>query len=468
MNKPLWTSAELESALAAKASAAFAATGVSIDSRNVVPGDLFVALAGPSHDGHAFVADAFAKGATGAIVHAAGDFPGPVIRVPDTLAALSALGTAGRARTEATVIGITGSVGKTGTKEMLGAILAAQGATHVSLGSHNNHWGVPLTLSRLPAAARFAVQEMGMNHKGELSALTRIARPDVAVITTVGPAHLEYFGTLDAIVEAKCEIFEGLTKSGTAVLNADHPFYGVMETAAIRAGAGNVITFGMAEDADLRLIGARVIALRTEVTAAIGGQEITYSLPFVGAHWAMNSLAALGAAAGAGADLFRALETLESIAVPEGRGAITEIPMDGDTLVLIDESYNANPQSMTAAIEALAAVARVRQIYNTGRAIAVLGDMRELGPTEKALHAALAETLKSNEIDLLFACGPLMAEAFAAVPAKMRGAAFSTSDAAIDALKAEIRPGDVVMIKGSHGMRMDRIVAALKPNVGKA
>lgn len=469
MAKPLWTSAELEQALGAKASAAFAATGVSIDSRSVAPGDLFVALAGPAHDGHAFVADAFAKGATGAIVHADGDFSGPVVRVADTLAALSAIGAAGRARAKKTcVVGVTGSVGKTGTKEMLGAILSAQGATHVSQGSHNNHWGVPLTLSRLPRDARFAVQEMGMNHAGELSALTRIARPDVAVITTVGPAHLEYFGTLEAIVAAKCEIFEGLGKGGTAVLNADHPFFGSMETAAIRVGANNVITFGTAEDADLRLIDARVIALRTEVEASIGGKEISYSLPFVGRHWAMNSLAALGAAAGAGADLFQAVETLESIVVPEGRGAITEFPMDGDSLVLIDESYNANPQSMTAAIEALAAVARVRQVYNTGRAIAVLGDMRELGPTEKALHAAIADILKSNEIDRLFACGPLMAEAFAAAPEKMRAARFETSDAAIDALLADIRPGDVVMVKGSHGMRMDRIVAALKSTVTKA
>ncbi len=469
MTKPLWTSADLEKALSAKASAPFAATGVSIDSRAVAPGDLFVALAGPAHDGHAFVADAFAKGAAAAIVHADGDFPGPTIRVADTLAALSALGAAGRARAKKTaVIGVTGSVGKTGTKEMLGTILAAQGATHISLGSHNNHWGVPLTLSRLPQDARFAVQEMGMNHAGELAALTRIARPDVAVITTVGPAHLEYFGTLEAIVEAKCEIFEGLSEKGTAVLNADHPFYGTMETAAIRAGAGNVITFGKAADADLRLIEARVIAMRTEVEAAIGGQEISYSLPFVGGHWAMNSLAALGAAAGAGADLFQAVEALEALTVPEGRGAVSEIPMDGGEFVLIDESYNANPQSMTAAIEALAAVARVRQIYNTGRAIAVLGDMRELGRTEKALHAEIAKTLKTNEIDRLFACGPLMAEAFAAAPIKMQAAKTETSDAAIAALIAEIRPGDVVMVKGSHGMRMDRIVAALKSTVSKA
>ncbi len=200
-----------------------------------------------------------------------------------------------------------------------------------------------------------------MNHAGELSALTRIARPDVAVITTVGPAHLEYFGTLEAIVAAKCEIFEVLNKGGAAVLNADHPFLFTMETAAIRAGANNVITFGAPADADLRLIDARVIALRTAVEASIGGKEISYSLPFFGRQWAMKSLAALGAAAGAGADLFQALETLESIVVPEGRGAITEFPMDGDSLVLIDESYNANPQSMTAAIEALAAVARVRK-----------------------------------------------------------------------------------------------------------
>ncbi|MGE4529507.1 MAG: UDP-N-acetylmuramoyl-tripeptide--D-alanyl-D-alanine ligase, partial [Rhodospirillaceae bacterium] len=346
--------------------------------------------------------------------------------------------------------------------EMLGAILAAQGKTHVSQGSHNNHWGVPLTLSRLPADAAFAVQEMGMNHAGELAALTRIARPDVALITTVGPAHLEYFGDLAAIVAAKCEIFEGLTPGGVAVLPADHGFFGDMERAAKAAGAGNIITFGSKEGADLRLLSARVIALRTEVEAEIGGQAVSFSLPFVGAHWGMNALAALGAAIGAGADIAAALETLEHIEVPAGRGALAEIPWADGAFVLIDESYNANPQSMTAAIDALAAVATIRQVFGTGRAFAVLGDMFELGPTSKALHAAIAAQLKAKEIDRLFAAGDLMKAAFDAAPEKMRAVHADTADALIAPLLAEIRPGDVVMVKGSHGMRMDRIVAALR------
>ena len=469
MTKSLWTSIELEKNLKAKASARFTATGVCIDSRAVAPGELFVALAGPTHNGHAFVADAFAKGAAAAIVHTQDDFPGPTIRIADTLKALTAIGAAGRMRAQNTrVIGVTGSVGKTGTKEMLGAILAAQAPTHVSQGSHNNHWGVPLTLARMPKDTVFAVQEMGINHAGELAELTKIARPDVAVITTVGPAHLEYFGDISAIVAAKCEIFEGLKKGGTAVLLADHPFYGIMETAAIRVGADNVITFGVAEGSDLRLISARVIAMRTEVEAQIGGSEVTYSLPFVGKHWAMNSLAALGAALAAGANLLQAIGTLEGIVVPEGRGALAEIPIQDGAFILIDESYNANPQSMTAAIEALAAVANVRQVYGTGRALAVLGDMRELGPTAQALHAAIADTLKSKEIDRLFTCGPLMACAYRAVPKAMRATHAETSDALIAALIAEIQPGDIVMIKGSHGMRMDRIVAALKLSTTKA
>ncbi|SBV99859.1 putative UDP-N-acetylmuramoyl-tripeptide--D-alanyl-D-alanine ligase [uncultured Alphaproteobacteria bacterium] len=463
MTTPLWTSAELEKVLKAKAGARFDVAGVSIDSRSVGEGDLFVALAGPSHDGHAFVADAFAAGAAAALVHADGAYPGPTIRVEDTLAALSTLGAAGRTRAARTkVVGVTGSVGKTGTKEMLGAILADQGATHISRGSHNNHWGVPLTLARLPRDSVYAVQEMGMNHTGELAALTRIARPDVAVITTVGPAHLEHFGDLAAIVAAKCEIFEGLTSGGTAVLPADHAFFGTMESAAKAAGAANVITFGAAESADLRLLSARVVALETRVEAEIGGQAVEFSLPFIGRHWAMNSLAALGAAIAAGADPARAIETLSAIRVPDGRGAITEVATDGGAFVLLDESYNANPQSLEAAIDALAAIANVRQMYGTGRAIAVLGDMFELGPTARALHRQVAQQLAAREVDRLFACGELMRSAYDAAPDAMRAAFADDAAALVAPLAAEIRPGDIVMIKGSHGMRMDRIVAALK------
>lgn len=460
---PLWTSAELEKLLQAKATGRFVADGVSIDSRAVKPGDLFVALAGPSHDGHDFVAKAFENGAAAALVHKAGAYPGPAIVVADTLAALSRLGAAGRARAKLThVIGVTGSVGKTGTKEMLGAILQAQGTTHVSQGSHNNHWGVPLTLSRLPRDSVYAVQEMGMNHAGELAALTRIAQPEVAIITTVGPAHLEHFPDLAAIVAAKCEIFEGLAPGGTAVLPADHAYFGTMEAAAKRAGASNIMTFGSAPGADLRLVSARVVAMQTLVEAEIGGGAVEYTLPFIGLHWAMNSLAALGAAIAVGADASRAIETLEAIRVPDGRGAITEVAIDGGAFVLIDESYNANPQSLEAAIDALSAVAVMRQVYGTGRAIAVLGDMFELGPTSRALHASVANQLKTKDIDRLFTCGALMECAFLAAPEAMRAAHADDAAALIAPLGAEIRPGDVVMVKGSHGMRMDRVVAALK------
>ena len=463
MTAPLWTSAELEKALKAKATARFEANGVSIDSRSVADGDLFVALAGPSHDGHAFVADAFARGAAAALVHKDGDYPGPVVKVEDTLSGLTALGAAGRARAARTkVVGVTGSVGKTGTKEMLGAILAAQGSTHISQGSHNNHWGVPLTLARLPRDSVYAVQEMGMNHAGELADLTAIARPDVAVITTVGPAHLEHFGDIANIVAAKCEIFEGLNGGGSAVLPADHAYFGTMEAAAKAAGAANVITFGASAGADLRLTAARVVALETRVEAEIGGQAVEFSLPFIGRHWAMNSLAALGAAIAAGADPAQAIETLSAIRVPEGRGAIAEIEIDGGAFVLLDESYNANPQSLEAAVDALAAIANVRQMYGTGRAIAVLGDMFELGPTARALHQQVALQLKAREIDRLFACGELMRCAFEAAPEPMRAAFADDAASLVDPLRAEIRPGDIVMIKGSHGMRMDRIVAALK------
>jgi len=463
MNTPLWSSTDLETLLNGKASADFEVSGVSIDSRSITKGDLFIALAGPTHDGHNHTTEAFINGAAAILVHKDGIYDGPVLRVSDTMKALEALGCAGRDRAKNTkVIGITGSVGKTGTKDMLGEILAAQDSVHISQGSHNNHWGVPLTLSRLPKDTTYAVQEMGMNHAGELAVLTSFAKPDVAVITTVGPAHLEFFEDIKAIVDAKCEVFKGLTPNGTAVLNRDHAYFGTMEKAAKTAGAGNIITFGTDEAADLRLISAKVIALCTEIEAQIGGQDIHYKLPFIGTHWAMNSLAALGAAIAAGADPVLALETLENITVPAGRGAITEVPIDGGEFILIDESYNANPQSLDAAIDALAAVANMRQIYNTGRAIAVLGDMLELGATSKALHVNVAETLSAKSVDLLLTCGEDMGLAHEAAPKHMQAGRATTAPDLIPILTKTIKPGDVVMIKGSNSMHMNKIVAALK------
>jgi UDP-N-acetylmuramoyl-tripeptide--D-alanyl-D-alanine ligase len=463
MTKPLWTSSELETVLNGTASAEFSASGISIDSRTVQEGDLFIAIAGPTHDGHSFTAEAFARGAAAAVIHKAGDHNGPTLKVTDTMKALEALGAAARNRAIRTkLIGVTGSVGKTGTKDMLGQILSDQDATHVSLASHNNHWGVPLTLARMPQDTVYAVQEMGMNHAGELSVLTSFAKPNVAVITTVGPAHLEFFDNIEAIVDAKCEIFQGLQPNGTAVLNCDHPYFGTMEKAAKAAGASNIITFGKNESADLRLISARVIAQRTEIIAHIGGQEITYSLPYIGEHWAMNSLAALGATIAVGADPIQALCTMKDIVVPAGRGAITDVQTAQGDFVLIDESYNANPQSLEAALDALASVAAMRQMYGTGRAVAVLGDMFELGQTTRAIHLGVADMIHGRAIDQFFACGDLMGLAHDALPPALQGGKADDALSLIPILAANIRPGDVVMVKGSNGMRLSKVVDALK------
>jgi len=463
MTHKLWSSTELETATGGKASSAFEVSGVSIDSRTVAEGDLFIAIAGPTHDGHAFTAEAFARGAAAVMVHKDGEHAGPVLKVSDTMKALEAIGRAGRDRaTKTKVIGVTGSVGKTGTKDMLGHILADQDSTHVSQGSHNNHWGVPLTLSRLPQDTVYAVQEMGMNHAGELSVLSSFTKPDVAVITTVGPAHLEFFDDIEAIVNAKCEIFKSLKKGGTAVLNSDHAYFGTMEKAAKAAGADNIITFGTDESADLRLISARVIADHTEIEAQIGGQEISFSLPFIGEHWAMNALAALGATIAVKADPVQALCAMEKIKVPAGRGEISRIATPEGDMMLIDESYNANPQSMEAAINSLAAVSYIRQVYGSGRAIAVIGDMFELGATTKALHQGLADTLINKSVDKVFACGELMSLCYDVLPQNMQGAKADDAQALLPKLIEHLQPGDVIMIKGSNGMRMSKIVDALK------
>jgi UDP-N-acetylmuramoyl-tripeptide--D-alanyl-D-alanine ligase len=438
-------------------------TGVSIDTRTLQPGDLFVALA-DARDGHEFVTAAFAKGAAAALVREDWQAPagsGALIRVPDPLKALERLGIAARVRTKAKVIGVTGSVGKTGTKEALRLCLSAQGPTHASEKSYNNHWGVPLTLARMPAGTRFAVIEMGMNHAGEIAPLTRMARPHIAVITTVGPVHIEFFASEEAIADAKAEIFEGLEPGGIAVLNRDNRHFERLKARALACGAGRIVPFGEHAEAVSRLNRTEGDDTGSTVAASILGTEVTYRIGAPGSHYVQNSLAVLAAVALAGADIGAAAGRLAGIRAPVGRGERTLFAVPGGAILLIDESYNANPASVRAALDAMARTPR----SSHPRRIAVLGDMRELGVSAPELHRGLAGPVEAAGIDLLFTCGPHMAGLHELAGRSLPAHYSATSTELRDGLLAAVKPGDVVMIKGSLGTRMGPLVEALKSHL---
>ena len=456
----LWTSEEVARATGGRAEGAWRAEGVSIDSRTLVPGDLFVALRGPTFDGHAFVAEALAGGAAAAVVAHRPDglAGGPLLLVADTFRALQDLGRAARARAHARIVGVTGSVGKTGVKEALQLALGRQGSTHASLGSFNNHWGVPLSLARMSPSARFAVFEMGMNHAGEIALLTRQVRPHVAVITTVEAVHMEYFPSVEAIADAKGEIFSGLEQGGAAVLGHDNAHFERLRRLARQAGVGRILTFGRAAEADVRLRAAKEDGDQaTTVEADVHGMPLTYRVGIAGGHWVTNSLAVLAAVHALGADVGAAAAALADLRPPKGRGLRTSVSLPHGRFELIDDSYNASPASMAASFEVL----RRSRPADGGRRIAVLGDMLELGADAPALHAALARALVENRIDLVFTAGPLMAHLRAALPAGMRAAHRADASALAPQVAAAVRPGDVISVKGSAASRMRAVVEAL-------
>ncbi|BBK44225.1 UDP-N-acetylmuramoyl-tripeptide--D-alanyl-D-alanine ligase [Allostella vacuolata] len=461
--RPLWTTAEIAAATGSPPTgASWTADGVSIDSRTVRPGDLFVALKGPNFDGHAFVGAVLAAGAAGALVdHVPDGMTGSdrLVLVDDTLAALTRLGRAGRDRTRARVVAVTGSVGKTGTKELLRLALEAQGPTIASAASLNNHWGLPLSLARVPRDVDWVVQEVGMNHAGEIAALAPIARPHVGVITTVGPVHIEFFPSVEAIADAKAELFLGMTAEGAAVLNRDNPHFERLAGHARARGIRRILDFGAAPGVHAHLDAAELGETGSTVTATVGGRRLRYTLGAPGRHWVLNSLAALAAVDALGADVEVAAAALAGISAPAGRGARREVALPGGgAFTLLDESYNANPASMRAAFEVLAAT----RPAPGGRRIAVLGDMRELGEAGPRLHAALADPLIAAGIDILFCCGPLMAHLDASLPAALRGAHVATSDDLAPVVASAVRSGDVVTVKGSLGTRMAPIVKRLQ------
>ena len=455
----LWTSTEiLEATGGTLTGPAFEVSGVSIDSRTVGANDLFIALHGPNHDGHDFAADAAAAGAR-LLIHRDVELPegASAIRVDDTFAALYDLARTARTRTDATIIAVTGSVGKTGTKEALKAVFSRFGATHAPVGSFNNHWGVPLTLARMPRAARTAIFEIGMNHAGEIRPLAKLVRPHLALITTIAPVHLEHFSHLDDIAHAKAEIFEGLVPGGQAVLPFDSPYFGLLTDKALGNGASNVVGFGDDARAGAHIVKAKAHADCTCASAVVLGEAVTFKLGLPGRHLLGNALAVLTAAKLIEGDLAQAAMALAELEPPEGRGRRYTVDLATGPFTIIDESYNASPPSIRAALETLGSLTP----DGAGRRIVVLGDMLELGPASAALHAGLAPDLEAAHVHHAVLVGPHMAGLHKHLSAAIRHRAYGASEDAADHVAGMVRAGDIVMIKGSNGMRLRQVVEAL-------
>ncbi|MBE0453940.1 UDP-N-acetylmuramoyl-tripeptide--D-alanyl-D-alanine ligase [Roseovarius autotrophicus] len=465
----LWTAAEAAAATGGSISGDWRATGVSIDTRTLQPGDLFVALSA-ARDGHEFVAQALAKGAAAALVSRIPEGApkgAPLLLVADVQAALEALGRAGRARMRGRVISVTGSVGKTSTKEMLRAVLSHQGRTHAAEASYNNHWGVPLTLARMPAETEFAVIEIGMNHPGEIAPLARMARPHVALVTTVAAAHLEAFESLEGIAREKASIFEGLEPGGTALVNTDISTAAILHESATRHAA-RVIGFGVARGAHHRLLWVDLHDGATVAHARAWRTPILYKIGITGRHFAMNGLAVLAVVQALGLDRAVAIADLAAWSPPEGRGTrerlVLDLAADGMSIDLIDDAFNANPESMAAALEVLAASAPRNDVGRVarGRRIAILGDMLELGTTEAVLHAGLAALPAMQAVDEVHCVGPRMRALWKALPERKRGRQVDTAEALAAEAHRLIDAGDVVLVKGSKGSKVSLVVAALR------
>jgi UDP-N-acetylmuramoyl-tripeptide--D-alanyl-D-alanine ligase len=455
---PLWLAEDAQEATGGRliGSDSWLASGVSIDTRSLEPGDLFVALK-DQRDGHEFLAQAFAAGASAALVSnpdaAAG--AGPMLVVDDVLDGLRRLGVAARDRSGAVRIAVTGSVGKTSTKEAIAVCLAASGVTHAAVKSFNNHWGVPLTLSRMPADSRFGVFEMGMNHRGEIAPLAALVRPHIAIVTWIAPAHIENLGSLEAIAEEKADVYS-VEPGGAGLVPLDAPHSDIL-LARAKERVSRVVTFGRDARCDARLLAFDMFEDRSEAEADILGKRIAYTIGAPGAHWAGNSVAALATAALAGADLEAAAAALVRFEAPAGRSQTSRVMFERGAFTLIDDAYNANPASMEAAFKTLAS----RKPAAGGRRIAALGDMLELGPEEASYHAGLAAGL-TDAADLVFAAGPRMRALWDALPATQRGGYSETAEALAPVLTEALRDGDVVLVKGSNGSRMFRVVEALK------
>ncbi|WP_394647097.1 UDP-N-acetylmuramoyl-tripeptide--D-alanyl-D-alanine ligase [uncultured Sphingomonas sp.] len=449
----LWTADEIAAATGGSATTDFAVDGVAFDSREVGERDLFVALTGEQTDGHRFLDQAFAQGASGAIVSQPATHP--AVRVDDTFAALENLARAARARVAGKVIGVTGSVGKTSTKEALFAALSrAPGIrAHRSVKSYNNHTGVPLSLARMPADTDLAVLEMGMNHPGELAHLTTLVRPHVALVTAIAPAHTEFFPDESAIADAKGEIFQGLEPGGTAIIPFDSPHRDRL-IAAAKPYAGRIVTFGMNREADVNAADAMTVrGGGSFVSARVGGRQLSFTIAQPGRHWVSNALAVLAVADAVGADLALAGLALGELGGLPGRGARITVRVGDGEAVVIDESYNANPASMRATLAVLA--------QESGRHLAVLGEMRELGDGSAAFHAGLADDVIAARVEAAVLVGQAMGPLAEALEGRLDFVHVPDATQALDRLRALVRPGDVVLVKGSNGVGLSRLVSGL-------
>jgi UDP-N-acetylmuramoyl-tripeptide--D-alanyl-D-alanine ligase len=445
----LWTHLEAEAATLGSASASFAVGGISIDTRTLKEGDLFVALQGDNRDGHDYVRAAFDAKAGAAMVSRAPDgAAGPLLTVAHTQRGLEDLARASRARSHAKILAVTGSAGKTTTKEILRLACHALGRTHASAASYNNHWGVPLSLASMPRDAEYGIFEVGMNHFGELRNLVSFVRPHVALVTTIAPAHLEFFGTCEAIADAKSEIFEGLLPGGAALIPADNPYAERLKARARQAQVSRIVSFG--EKGDAKLISFAVDGDGMRVKADILGRAVDCLVGAPGAHIAQNVVGALAAVALLDGDVLNAAAALKNFTALKGRGARFEAA----GIRVIDESYNANPASMAAALALLGDA--------QGRKIAVLGDMLEMGGGGVAHHAGLAAPINANDVDMVFASGMQMKALWEALPQGRRGAYAETSAALLPQVLAALKAGDTVLVKGSNGSKMSVIVEALK------
>jgi UDP-N-acetylmuramoyl-tripeptide--D-alanyl-D-alanine ligase len=464
MAEALWTTQELVAATGGVLRGAVRGpmNGVSIDSRSIAHGDIFVAIKGDKLDGHDFVATALKAGAGVAVVtHATDEMcsAGAVLQVADDpLRGLQNMGRAARAWNRGQIVAVTGSVGKTSTKEMLRVALGASGLTHASAASFNNHWGVPLTLARMPRQSAYGVFEIGMNHGGEITPLVKMVQPHVAIVTAIAASHLGHFSSLDGIAEAKAEIFSGVVSGGAAIINQDSPYFDFLSQKAKACGIKTIVGFGRSAQASVRLEHLALHATCCCVSVDVMGEKVTYKLGVPGEHMAMNSLAVLAAVKLMGADLARATMELAHAQPAKGRGVQERLRIAEGEFLLIDESYNANPASVEAA---LALVSNIKPRKN-GRRIAVLGDMLELGEFGPDLHAGVYDFLKQHQIDLLYAAGPLMAQLWQRTPETLRGAYAATSFELKEVLLDALRPDDIVMVKGSLGSRMGILVEALR------
>jgi UDP-N-acetylmuramoyl-tripeptide--D-alanyl-D-alanine ligase len=455
----LWTSEEVASALApTSVSAPFEATGVTFDSRAVKPGDLFFALSGEFTDGHAFVDGAFARGAAASVVSRdMAGAKGPLVRVPDTMAALVTLGCAGRRRSQAAIASVTGSVGKTSTKDALRAMLSAQAPTEASAASYNNHVGVPISLCRLPREARYGVFEIGMNHPREIEPLARQVEAHVALVTNIEAAHIGHMGSEEAIADEKACLFAGMRSGAVAVLNRDSRHYERLAAHARRFGVARIVGFGKSDAAEARLVACRLQDSGSDVVASIHGRRIEYRLGAAGEHWALNSVAALAVVESLGADMIKAAATLAEVKASAGRGARRRLNFGTGTIELLDESYNANPASVRAMLAVLART----EPGPGGRRLLALGDMRELGEGADAYHAALADAVAASDAAQVFLCGPHMRALWDRLAAAQKGSYQPDSAALAGQVAAALRAGDVIAVKGSLGSKMKTIVDAI-------